>query len=148
MRELLKSGFSLFVGQYETIEFIQAPRALISTGDFACCGLALSAANEMAIALRGTQNLDDYFLDLVVNPNSKGIPSGFDTFVERFWEQLQQFILREDNSRKDILLTGHSLSGAAATLITQRLQESGLKLIEPYVLETYTLAHRQPAPQN
>ncbi len=148
MREILKSGCSPFVRQYETIDFIQAPRALISTGDFACCGLAVSAPNEIAIALRGTENLDDYFFDLVVNPNSKGILSGFDTFVERFWEQLQQFILREDNSRKDILLTGHSLSGAAATLITKRLQESGLKLIEPYVLETYTLAHRQPEPQN
>ena len=134
--------------QYETIEFIQGPRALISTDDFACCGLALSAPNEMAIAIRGTENLKDYFFDLVVNPNSKGIHSGFETFVERFWEQLQQFILREDNSRKDIFLTGHSLNAKQLTLITKRLQESGLKLIEPYVLETYTLAHRQPAPQN
>jgi hypothetical protein len=85
VREILKSGCSPFVRQYETIDFIQGPRALISTGDFACCGLAVSAPNEMAIALRGTENLDDYFFDLVVNPNSKGIHSGFDTFVERFW---------------------------------------------------------------
>jgi hypothetical protein len=111
---------------------------LISTSDFACCGLALSAPNEIAIAIRGTENLDDYFLNLLAESNSQGIHSGFDTFVERFWEQLQEFILREYNSRKDIFITGHSLGGAAATLITKRLQESSLKLIEPYVLETYT----------
>ncbi|MEG5071832.1 hypothetical protein QUB14_21805 [Microcoleus sp. B3-D2] len=73
MREILKSGCSPFVGQYETIEFIQAPRPLISTGDFACCGLALSAPNEIAIAIRGRENLDDYFLNLLVESNSQGI---------------------------------------------------------------------------
>lgn len=138
VRDILKSGCSPLVRQYETIEFIQAPRALISTSDFACCGLALSAPNEIAIAIRGTENLDDYFLNLLAESNSQGIHSGFDTFVERFWEQLQEFILREYNSRKDIFITGHSLGGAAATLITKRLQKSGLKLIDPYVLETYT----------
>ena len=89
MRDPLKSGCSPFVGQYETIEFIQAPRALISIGDFARCGLVLSAPNQIAIAIRGTENLDDYFLNLLVESNSQGIHSGFDTFVERFWEQVQ-----------------------------------------------------------
>ena len=90
MRELFKSGCSLFVRQYERIEFIQEPRALISTGYFACCGLALSAPNEMAIAISlGADNLNYYFFNLLAKSNSQGIHSGFDTFVERLWEQLQ-----------------------------------------------------------
>lgn len=135
---ILKSGCLPFVPQYQTIEFLHSPRLFNSTSELACCGLILSTPSNIVIAIRGTENLDDYFLNLLVQTNSEAIHSGFNTYVESFWEQLQDFLLREDNGRKDIFITGHSLGGAAATLIAKRLQEPGLKPIEPHVLETYT----------
>ncbi len=138
VRHILKSGCPPFVQQYQTIDFLHSPRLFSSTGELACCGLVLSTPSEIAIAIRGTENLDDYFFNLLVQPNSEFIHSGFHNYVENFWEQLQDFLLREDNGRKDIFVTGHSLGGAAATLIAKRLQEPGFKPIDPHVLETYT----------
>lgn len=138
VRHILKSGCPPFVQQYQTIEFLHAPRLFSSVGELVCCGFVLSTPNEVAIAIRGTENLDDYFFNLLVQPNSEFIHSGFHNYVENFWEQLQDFLLREDNGRKDIFVTGHSLGGAAATLIAKRLQEPGFKPIDPHVLETYT----------
>lgn len=135
---ILKSGCPSFVQKYETIEFIHAPRPFGSTNDLACCGLLLSTQNDIAIAIRGTESLDDYFFNLLALPNSEAIHSGFHIYVESFWQQVRDFIRREDNANKNIYVTGHSLGGAAATLIAKRIGETELKPIEPYILETYT----------
>jgi len=136
--DILKSGCPSFVQQYQTIEFIHAPRLFNYTGELACCGLLLSTPSDVVIAIRGTENLDDYFFNLLVLPNSEAIHSGFNLYVESLWQQLQDFILREDNTKKNIFVAGHSLGGAAAKLIAKRLGETNLKPIEPYILETYT----------
>jgi triacylglycerol lipase len=136
--QILKLGCPPFVQQYQTIEFLHAPRLFSSTGELVCCGFVLSTPNQVVIVIRGTENLEDYFFNLLVQPNSEFIHSGFHNYVEKFWAQLPDFLLREDNGRKDIFVTGHSLGGAAATLIAKRLQEPGFKPVEPHVLETYT----------
>lgn len=140
VRNILKNGFPSFVRQYQTIEFLHAPRLFNSARELACCGLLLSTPTDVVIAIRGTEkeNLDDYFYDLLVLPNAEAIHSGFNSYVESFWTQLQDFLLREDNGKKDIFITGHSLGGAAAILIAKKLQEPGFKPIAPHVLETYT----------
>ncbi|MFO5527253.1 MAG: lipase family protein, partial [Cuspidothrix sp.] len=52
-------------------------------------------------------------------------------FVPDKWQQLQDFIQRQENANKNIFVTGHSLGGAAATLITKRISETELKPIAP-----------------
>lgn len=135
---ILKFGCPSFVQQYQIIEFIHAPRLFNYTDELACCGLLLSTESDVVIAIRGTENLDDYFFNLLALPNSEAIHSGFNFYIESFWQQLRDFLLREDNAKKNIFVTGHSLGGAAATLIAKRLGETNLKPIEPSILETYT----------
>ena len=135
---ILKTGYPSFLQPYQTIEFISAPRPLSDTDELVCCGLLLSTENDIVIAIRGTERLDDYFFNLLAFPNSEAIHSGFNLYVKSFWQQLQYFIQREENANKNIFVTGHSLGGAAATLITKRISETELKPIAPYTLETYT----------
>jgi hypothetical protein len=51
---ILKSGCPPFVQQYQTIEFLHAPRLFSSAGELVCCGFVLSTHSEIAIAITGT----------------------------------------------------------------------------------------------
>jgi triacylglycerol lipase len=136
--DILRTGCPSFFKPYQTIEFIYAPRPLSDTNELISCGLVLSTESDIVISIRGTERLDDYFFNLLAFPNSEAIHSGFNLYVNSFWQQLQDFIQREENANKNIFVTGHSLGGAAATLIAKRLSETDLKPIAPYLLETYT----------
>ena len=138
VENILKSGCSPFIKSYLKVKFINAPRLFNSAHELTCCGILVSNSDDLVIAIRGTENLDDYFYDLLALPNSEGIHSGFAIYVEGFWEQVQDFLLAEDNGKKNIFITGHSLGGAAATLLAKRLEEPGFKPLEPYILETYS----------
>ena len=67
---ILKTGYPSFLQPYQTIEFISAPRPLSDTDELVCCGLLLSNENDIVIAIRGTERLDDYFFNLLAFPNS------------------------------------------------------------------------------
>jgi hypothetical protein len=137
-KKILTSKFQTFINTYNQIEFLHAPRLFNSNGELSTVGFLLSNSKDIVIAVRGTENVDDYFYNILVQPNSEYIHSGFDRYVKSFWQQIQDFVLREDNGRKNIFITGHSLGGAAAILIAKNLSEPGFKPINPYVLETYT----------
>lgn len=136
VHNILKSGHPPFVQSYQTIDFLNTPRKIVDEGELVCCGYVASTINQIVIAVRGTENIDDYFVDLLLLPNSNHIHSGFYAYIESFWEQIQMILQRENNSKKHIVTTGHSLGGAAAMLIANRLNQLDQK---PFAsLETYT----------
>ncbi len=47
---ILKSGCPPFVQEYQTIEFLHAPRLFSFAGELVCCGFVLSTPSEVAIA--------------------------------------------------------------------------------------------------
>ncbi len=135
---ILKSGCPSFFQKYDIVEFIYAKNPLIDTDKLTFFGLFLSTESDIVISIRGTKKLEDHFLNLFALPNSESIHSGFNSYVNSIWQQIKDFIQRTENLNKNIFLTGHSSGGAVATLITKKLNESNLKPITPYILETYT----------
>jgi hypothetical protein len=53
-----------------------------------------------------------------------GIHSGFDKHVDRIWNQIEKIVLPLKNQSPDILITGHSLGGAAAVIVAHRLEQN------------------------
>lgn len=137
VKKILESGSPGWLPKYEAIEFLKAPRLFGSPQDKVCCGIVASNETETVIAIRGTENLEDYFYGLMVEPNSDNIHYGFSIYVENFWQQLTEFLSQENHGKKDIFITGHSLGGAAAAVLTRRLQEPEYKPKPPHILETY-----------
>jgi len=140
VKEILTSGSPGLVQKYEAIAFLKAPRLFGSPLDLVCCGLIASNDDHTVIAIRGTENLEDYFYGLMVESNSDNIHYGFNFYVESFWKQLIGFLAEENHCQKDIFVTGHSLGGAAAILLSKRLENLGYKPSPPHVLETYVFA--------
>ncbi|WNN89896.1 lipase family protein [Gloeocapsopsis dulcis] len=138
VREVLASECLPFVQKYQKIEFLNLDSSSGLVDESDCCGFVLSTQTEIIIVIRGSQKIEDYFYNLLIVPNAQGIHSGFEYYVEQIWVQLQEILLREDNDKKDITVTGHSLGGAAAILIANQLNQPGFKPIAPHVLETYT----------
>jgi hypothetical protein len=138
VKTILNSGLQPFINSYKKIEFLHAPRLFNSRGELSTVGFLVSNPDYIVIAIRGTENLDDYFCNLLIQPNSEYIHSGFDIYVQSFWQQIQDFLLQEDNGSKNLFITGHSLGGAAATLIAKYVSQLRFKPIHPYALETYT----------
>jgi pimeloyl-ACP methyl ester carboxylesterase len=131
VERIVISGYPPFVQQYQTIQFLHSPR-LFDAEKLVCCGLIASTPREIVIAIRGTENLEDYFYNLLATPNSQAIHRGCYAYVESFWQQLQDFLAKEEPTQKHILVAGHSLGGAAALLITKRLQELSFRSLETY----------------
>ena len=98
--------------------------------------LGLNESATMAfIALRGTNNLDDVLNDLTLAPDlvNDGVPGqvhlGFSSYAAAAYEAMQPDIdglcIVATGLKIPVWVTGHSLGGAAATILAYRLADSG-----------------------
>ena len=121
IENILTEGCSPLVQSYESVEFLYTRGTTRNSQKVVPCGFVALNSENLVIAIRGTENLEDYYYNLLAMPNTQTIHSGFDFYVNSFWEQLEEIINRANTDQKNILITGHSLGGAAAILISQRL---------------------------
>lgn len=138
VQDILESGSQPFVTVYQHIQFLYTKSIFSSNTNPLCCGFVVANEREIIISIRGTENIDDYFLNLLVHVNEEELHTGFVTYVDSFWSQLFQILLRLDDGTRDIYITGHSLGGAAGIIVTQRLQSYYLHPLKPYSLVTCT----------
>jgi hypothetical protein len=133
VRNALESEHPPFIQAYPIVDFLYIPRRFTKEDKLVCCGYVASAKNQIVIAIRGTETLDDYFTNLLFSPNSENVHSGINTYIESFWEQIETILQRENNINKEIIVTGHSLGGAAAILITKKLNQLAVVRLETYI---------------
>ncbi|ELR97783.1 lipase family protein [Gloeocapsa sp. PCC 73106] len=138
VESIITSGYQPFVKAYSTFEFLYTTSLFNGNSDSICCGLVVADDDEIVISIRGTENLDDYFLNLLAHVNADYLHTGFTTYVDSFWSKLFHLLLTLDDGTKNIFLTGHSLGGAAALIITHRLQAYYRYPQKSYLMETYT----------
>jgi hypothetical protein len=86
-------------------------------------GILLSTPHHVIIALRGSHNLNDWLLNFLATANVNEIHSGVGQLAKGLWRSVIQFVMKPQNVDKSILIAGHSLGGAVATLLTHRLQQ-------------------------
>jgi hypothetical protein len=87
-------------------------------------GILLEGKKEVVIAFCGTKKIPDYFgnvrLSLTGWPNNEGsgskVHTGFLKAYESVSEEIQSFISKISESKKEVYVTGHSRGGAIATL--------------------------------
>lgn len=147
VQSILESGSQPFVKAYQRVEFIYTNSLFKTNSGVVCCGLIVANDSEIVISIRGTENLDDYFLNLLAHVNEEHLHTGFTNYVDSFWFKLYNILLTLDDGNKDILITGHSLGGAAALIITQRLQAYYQYPSKSYLLETYTFGTPPVSPR-
>ena len=81
--------------------------------------------NDLVVACRGTQpkEYNDIKADAktwpVVAETAGRVHSGFKEEVDKLWPNIKEDLIREGKDR-DVWITGHSLGGAMATIITSR----------------------------
>jgi pimeloyl-ACP methyl ester carboxylesterase len=138
---LLKSGQSPFLRCYPHVQFLESLRLLSSPAKTSCCGFIVAdVENNIVVAIRGTENLDEYFYNLLANPDpeSNSIHSGFLTYVDNFWDQVRLTLENSESHHKNLYFVGHSLGGAAALILTKRAKDLGLFPESPWQAFTYT----------
>ena len=88
--------------------------------DGECCGFVASDHEEVFVAIRGTSfnTPDDILLDLNIGRNNYGIHTGFHSRAEKLWPSIQ-ILLRRHRGKK-IYVTGHSMGGAVAMLVSDK----------------------------
>jgi len=84
----------------------------------------VSNSDVVIAAVRGTTGLEDLMQDLKVYPTLMDSGTDLGRVHSGFWQQyliarkkLQEYVGRTEHKEKPILLTGHSLGGAVATLL-------------------------------
>jgi triacylglycerol lipase len=91
------------------------------------------------VSFRGTQEPIDFIKNFNFIPQSGsnlGIPGqihgGFSESFLSIWPQLQSSVKEFSNLKKPVVITGHSLGGAMATLAAVKLHQEGLKVSMVY----------------
>jgi len=92
----------------------------------------LAANNEIIVlAFRGTTSINDWRTDFRVKliPVISGlVHRGFNEALDYIWKDLKQAILNFKDKEQSIWITGHSLGGALATLVADRLTNDSMEV--------------------
>ena len=137
---LLTSGQLFSEYQFKTVDFLYNDSSLLTDEDFpVCCGYVTSTEEEIFVVLRGTKDIEDWLVNLLVNTNTDGIHSGFASYADSIWHQLQETTIFSDTDsyQKKLILVGHSLGGAGVSLIAHKIgcqscNDSWFKQVEVY----------------
>lgn len=126
--ELLQQGEPPFLRCYQKTYFLHANRLFQPDIQENCCGLIVEKDDDIIIAIRGTENLDDYFYDLfaIADLENDSIHMGFLAYVDSFFEQVTTYLSNSNHTNKNLYITGHSLGGAAGIVLLNQLQKSEL----------------------
>ncbi|MGB5712743.1 MAG: lipase family protein [Waterburya sp.] len=120
----LTSGQLFSNYQFKSVDFLYNDSSLLTDEDFpVCCGYVTSTEEEIFVVLRGTKDVEDWLINLLVNTNTDGIHSGFAAYADSIWQQLQETAIfsAPDSYQKKLILVGHSLGGAGVSLIAHQL---------------------------
>lgn len=83
------------------------------------------------IVFRGTQTQAEMQADLEFHQRDE-VHSGFLRIFERIWTQLSDIVQMAQSSGAHIIVIGHSLGAAVATLFLRRLQQLEIPLVSGY----------------
>ncbi len=138
----LTSGQLFPENQFKTVDFLYNDSSLLTDEEFpVCCGYVTSTKEEIFVVLRGTKNVEDWLINLLVNTNTDGIHAGFAAYADSIWQQLKQLgiLSSADNScHKKLILVGHSLGGAGVSLIAHKLSCQNFRMSLFKQVEVYT----------
>jgi triacylglycerol lipase len=89
VEQILKNGEASFAQSYTNIAFLNANRLFKPEITENCCGFIAINDNDIVIAIRGTENLDDFFYDLLALTDSEkdSIHLGFSMYVDSFFSK-------------------------------------------------------------
>lgn len=126
---LARASWSAYETQSDAVEMLgsRGETAFFSCGQFG--GLVSFQHDATVLAFRGTQNVENILTDtdtLFVSefPYPGRVHCGFAGAVREVWTEVRR-ILGGPGRSKPLLLTGHSLGGAMATLASIRLASEG-----------------------
>jgi triacylglycerol lipase len=127
-RQILNSA--IFESNYQIESYLYADIPF-AEDQSSCYGILVNHPKYAIVALRGTRHLNDWLFNFLANANINEIHSGIAHLTNCLWQPLVKFITKPDNQNKQIILAGHSLGGAVATLMTHHLHQDyfHLKLI-------------------
>jgi len=127
--------------QFITVDFLYNDSSLLTDEDFSvCCGYVTATEEEIFVVLRGTKDVEDWLINLLVNANTDGIHAGFAAYADSILRQLQQLeiLANADFRQKKLILVGHSLGGAGVSLIAHKLSCQNFRISLFKQIEIYT----------
>lgn len=139
--KLLTSGQLFPKYKFKTVDFLYNDSSLLTDENYpVCCGYITSTPKEIFVVLRGTRDIKDWLINLLVNTNPQGIHSGFAAYADSIWAQLHKIgIFSDANShQKKLILVGHSLGGAGVTLLAHKLSCQSFRMSLFEQVEVYT----------
>ena len=110
--------------QFKIVDFLYNDSSLLTDEDLpVCCGYVTSTEEEIFVVLRGTKDVEDWLINLLVTTNTDGLHAGFAAYADSIWQQLQETAIfsAPDSYQKKLIFVGHSLGGAGVSLIAHKL---------------------------
>jgi Lipase (class 3) len=108
----------------DTPELFSSSEVKVNVG-FMCADFVGEHLMKVVIVIRGSTRFEDWIANLLFFRNAQNIHYGFSIWTDRIWPILRKFMDKYYTEEAEILITGHSLGGAAAILIADRLYTSG-----------------------
>ena len=115
-----------------TVLPIASTRAIVAAGRGATV-VAFAGTDPLVVA--------NWITDFDIRMSASGVAEGFGLAAEAVWPKLRLLIARRSDAVRNVLVTGHSLGGALASLIAHRIQDENVA----DVTAVYTFGSPRPA---
>ena len=134
----LQTGIFFPKYKFEEVNFLYSDDNSIFGDEPVCCGYMTLTNQEIIVVIRGTKNLEDWLLNFCISPNYQGFHSGFASYADSIWRQLNRLFSRFSYPQKKLTIVGHSLGGAAAILTAILLQKQEFNKLHLDEVEIYS----------